>query len=39
MVLKLVQGGPKDISKRSMFYGKRRGPNPFVGGETVLPEF
>lgn len=38
MVLKLVQGGPKEISKRSMFYGKRRGSNPFAN-ETLLPEF
>jgi hypothetical protein len=38
MVLKLVHGGPKDISKRSMFYNKRRGSNPFVN-DTILPEF
>lgn len=37
MVLKLVHGGPKEISKRNMFYNKRRGSNPFAG--DVLPEF
>lgn len=37
MVLKLVHGGPKEISKRNMFYNKRRGSNPFAN--EILPEF